>query len=147
MKKVLPFALAALLIPSAALAKGPNPNAGTHGSHGKAVVMYVLKGTVYGSAYDSTTNTAGSVTITVTHSNRHGKLLVGQTIPIPLDANSKVVLENGATALASTAPGDQGMVKIRAPKMAFKGATSVALQSAMQNRPAHMVIDMGATSS
>lgn len=147
MKKVLPFALAALLIPSAALAKGPNPNAGTHGNHGKAVVMYVLKGTVYGSAYDSTTNTAGSVTITVTHSNRHGKLLVGQTIPIPLDANSKVVLENGATALASTAPGDQGMVKIRAPKMAFKGATSVALQSAMQNRPAHMVIDMGATSS
>lgn len=147
MKKVLPFALAALLIPSVALAKGPNPNAGTHGNHGKAVVMYVLKGTVYGSAYDSTTNTAGSVTITVTHSNRHGKLLVGQTIPIPLDANSKVVLENGATALASTAPGDQGMVKIRAPKMAFKGATSVALQSAMQNRPAHMVIDMGATSS
>jgi hypothetical protein len=146
MKKVLPFALAALMIPSVALAKG-NPNTGTQTNHGKATVMYVLKGTIYGSAYDSTTNTAGSVTITVTHSNRHGKLLVGQTIPIPLDANSKVVLENSATALASTAPGDQGMVKIRAPKLAFKGATSVALTTAMQNRPAHMVIDMGASSS
>jgi hypothetical protein len=147
MKKLLPFAIAALMIPSVALAKGPNPNAGTHSNHGKATVMYVLKGTIYGSAYNSTTSTPGSVTVTVTHSNRHGKLLVGQTIPIPLDANSKVVLENGATALAPTAPGDQGMVKIRAPKMAFKGATSTALQTAMQNRPAHMVIDMGAASS
>jgi hypothetical protein len=147
MKKLLPFALAALMIPSVALAKGPNTTAGTHSNHGKATVMYVLKGTIYGSAYDSTTNTAGSVSITVTHSNRHGKLLVGQTIPIPLDANSKVVLENGVTALAATAPGDQGMVKIRAPKMAFKGATSLALQTAMQNRPAKMVIDLGAASS
>lgn len=146
MKKILPFAVAALMIPSVALAKGPNPNAGTHSNHGKAIVMYVLKGTVYGSAYDSTTNT-GSVTIAVTHSNRHGKLLVGQTISVPLDANSKVVLENGATALAASAPGDQGMVKIRAPKMAFKGATSLALTTAMQNRPARMVIDMGAAST
>jgi hypothetical protein len=146
MKKMLPVAVAALMIPSVAFAKGPNPNAGTHGNHGKATVMYVLKGTVYGTAYDSTTQ-SGSVTIAVAHSNRHGKLLVGQTITIPLDANSKVVLENGATALAASAPGDQGMVKVRAPKMAFKGATSVALQTAMANRPAHMVIDMGASSS
>jgi hypothetical protein len=147
MKKILPFAIAALMIPSVALAKGPNPNAGTHGNHGKATVMYVLKGTIYGSAYDSTTSQAGSVTITVAHSNRHGKLLVGQTITISLDANSKVVLENGATALAAALPGDHGMVKVRAPKMAFKGATSLALTTAMQNKSAHMVIDMGAASS
>ena len=146
-KKLLPLAIAALMIPGVALAKGPNPNAGSHTNHGKATVMYVLKGTIYGSAYNSTTSQPGSVTITVTHSNRHGRLLVGQTISIPLDANSKVVLENGATALVAAAPGDQGMVKIRAPKMAFKGATFPALQTAMQNRPAHMVIDMGPASS
>jgi hypothetical protein len=145
MKKMLPFAIVALMIPSVALAKGPNPNA--HSNHGKATVMYVLKGTLYGTAYNSTTSQAGSVTITVSHANRHGKLLVGQTITVPLDANSKVVLENSASALAAAAPGDQGMVKIRAPKMAFKGATALALTAAMANRPAHMVIDMGAASS
>ena len=39
MKKVLPFVLAALMIPSVALAKGPNPKAGTHPNHGKAKVI------------------------------------------------------------------------------------------------------------
>ena len=138
MKKLLPFVIAALVIPGVAVAKGKPPNAGPNGNHGKARVMYVLKGLIYGyTAYAPAANgnpaVNGSLTIQVQHSNRHGKLLVGQTIPIPLDANSKVVLENGATALAASAPGDQGMVKIRAPKMAFKGATSLALQTAMQN--------------
>jgi hypothetical protein len=147
MKKLLPFVIAALMIPSVALAKGKPPTAGTHTNQGKAKVMYVLKGTLYGSAYDSATNTPGSITITVTHANRHGKLLVGQSIQITVGANTKVVLENGVTALAAAAPGDQGMVKIRAPRMAFKGATSTALQTAMQGQAAHMVIDMGAASS
>jgi hypothetical protein len=147
MKKLLPFAIAALMIPGAALAKGPNPNGGTHTNHGKAKVMYVLKGTIYVSAYDSATNTPSSITITVTHANRHGKLLVGQSIPITVGANTKVVLENGVTAIAAAAPGDRGMVKIRAPRMAFKGATSTALQTAMQGQAAHMVIDLGASSS
>jgi hypothetical protein len=147
MKKLLPFAAVALMIPSVALAKGPNPNAGTHSNHGKAIVMYVLKGTIYGTGYDSATSTPGSVTITVTHSNRHGKLLVGQSIPVTVGANTKVVLDNGVAAIATSQPGDQGMVKIRAPRMAFKGASSTALQTAMQNQSAHMVIDMGPASS
>ena len=89
MKKVLPFVLAALMIPSVALAKGPNPNAGSHTNHGKARVMYVLKGMIYAyTAYDSSTSTPGSVTIDVNHSNRHGRLLVGQTITISLGANT-----------------------------------------------------------
>ena len=148
MKKVLPFAIAALMIPSVALAKGPNPKSGTHTNQGKAKVMYVLKGMIYAySAYDSATSTPGSITIDVNHSNRHGKLLVGQSIQITLGANSKVLMENGVTAIAASQPGDLGMVKVRAPRMAFKGATSLALQSAMQNQPAHMVIDWGAPSS
>lgn len=148
MKKVLPFVIAALMIPSVAFAKGPNPNAGTHTNHGKAKVMYVLKGMIYAyNAYDSTTSTPGSITIDVNHSNRHGKLLVGQTVTVSLGANSTVLMENGVTSIAATQPGDLGMVKIRAPRMAFKGATSVALQSAMQNQPAHQVIDWGPASS
>jgi hypothetical protein len=148
MKKVLPFAIAALMIPSVALAKGPNSNAGTHANHGKAKVMYVLKGMIYAyTAYDSATSTPGSITIDVNHSNRHGKLLVGSTITVPLGADSNVLLANGVTAIASAQPGDNGMVKLRGPRMAFKGASSVDLQSALANQPAHMVIDWGAASS
>jgi hypothetical protein len=147
MKKVLPFVLAALMIPSVALAKGPNPNAGSHTSHGKARVMYVLKGMIYAyTAYDSSTSTPGSVTIDVNHSNRHGRLLVGQTITISLGANTKINLENGVTSIAASQPGDLGMVKVRGPKLAFKSAALIDLQTALQNQPAHMVTDWGPAS-
>src|SRR5215469_13080885 len=99
MKKVLPFAIAALMIPSVALAKAPNPK--SHPNHGKAKVMYVLKGMIYAyTAYDSTTSTPGSITIDVKHSNRHGKLLVGQTITLTIGAKTKIELRNGVTSIA-----------------------------------------------
>jgi len=146
-KKLLPLAIAALMIPSVALAKGPNPNAGTHTNHGKAKVMYKLKGMIYAyTAYDSSTNTPGSITIDVNHSNRHGKLLVGQTITITIGANTKVLLTNGVTSIAAAQPGDNGMVKVRASRLAFKSATLTDLQNALQNQPAHQVIDWGPAS-
>jgi len=147
MKKVLPFVLAALMIPGVALAKGPNPKAGTHPNHGKAKVMYVLKGMVYAyTAYDSSTSTPGSITIDVNHSNRHGKLLVGQTITISLGPNTKINLANGVTSIAASQPGDFGMVKVRGPKLAFKSAALTDLQTALANQPAHMVTDWGPSS-
>ncbi len=145
MKKVLPFVLAALMIPSVALAKGPNPN--SHTNRGKAKVMYVLKGMIYAyTAYDSTTSTPGSITIDVNHSNRHGKLLVGQTITLTVGANTKVLLKNGVTAIAAAQPGDRGMVKIRAPRLAFKSATLADVQNALLNQAPHMVTDWGPAS-
>jgi hypothetical protein len=142
-KKVLPFVLAALMIPSVALAKGP----GTHTNHGKAKVMYRLKGMIYAyTAYDSSTNTPGSITIDVSHSNRHGKLLVGQTITISTGANTKVLLRNGVTAIAASQPGDVGTVKVRASRLAFKSATLADVQNALLNQPAHMVVDWGPAS-
>lgn len=145
MKKVLPFVLAALVIPSVALAKAPSPK--SHTNHGKAKVMYVLKGMIYAyTAYDSTTSTPGTVTIDVNHSNRHGRLLVGQTITISLGANTKINLENGVTSIAPSQPGDLGMVKVRGPKLAFKSAALTDLQTALQNQPAHTVTDWGPAS-
>ena len=145
MKKLLPFVIAALMIPSVALAKGPP--SGTPTNHGKAKVMYVLKGMIYGyTAFDSTTSTPGSITIVVNHSNRHGKLLVGQTISISTGANTKVLLQNGVTSIAATAPGDVGMVKVRASKLAFKSATLADLQNALLNQPAFQIIDSGPSS-
>ena len=148
MKKVLPFAIAALIVPGVALAKGPNPNKGTHPNKGKAKVMYVLKGMIYDySAYVSSTSTPGSITIDVNHSNRHGKLLVGQTITISVGAKTKIRLKNGVTSIAAAQPGDRGMIKVRASKLAFKSATLTDVQNALQDQPAHMVTDWGPPSA
>src|SRR5215475_2092760 len=102
MKKVLLFVIAALVIPSVALAKGKPPTAGTHTNQGKANVMYVLKGMLSGyqaftPAVGSSPAVDGQITIQVQHSNRHGKLLVGQTITIELGQNSMINLDNGLT--------------------------------------------------
>lgn len=150
MKKVLPFLVAALMIPSVALAKGKPPTAGSHTNHGKARVMYVLKGLL--SSYTAFTPAAngnpavdGQITIQVQHSNRHGRLLVGQTITIDLGQNTKINLENGLTQIAPS--GDYGMVKLRAPRFRFKSAALTDLTTALQNQPAHMVTDWGPPSS
>jgi len=150
MKKLLPFAIAALLIPSAALAKGKPPTAGTHTNHGKANVMYVLHGTIYAyTPYDSTSQTNGSITIDVKTSNRHGKLLDGQTgVQITVGPNTKIELRNGVTAttIATSQPGDIGSVKVRAPRLAFKSASLADVETALQNHAAHMVTDWGPAS-
>ena len=150
MKKALPFVIAALMLPSVALAKGKPPTAGTHTNHGKANVMYVLKGTL--SSYTAFTPAAngsaavnGQITIQVQHSNRHGKLLVGQTITVDLGENTTINLENGLTQIAPS--GDYGMVKVKGPKMAFKGAALTALTAGLQSHTAHMVTDWGPPSS
>jgi hypothetical protein len=109
--------------------------------------MYVLKGMIYAyTAYDSTTSTPGSITIDVSHSNRHGKLLVGQTIQVPVGPSTRVNMDNGVTAIAAAQPGDSGMVKVRGPRLAFKGAALTTLQGALQNQNAHMVTDWGPAS-
>src|ERR1043165_9649916 len=98
MKKLLPFAIAALMIPGVALAKGPNPKAGTHTNQGKAKVMYVLKGMIYNYlAYDAGTGTPGVDTIDAQQSNQHGKLLGRPTVTVTLGANSRVLMDNGVT--------------------------------------------------
>ena len=153
MKKLLPFVIAALVIPSVALAKGKSPTAGTHTNHGKAKVMYVLKGLLssyvpFTPADNGNPVVDGSIMIQVQHSNRHGKLLVDGanpiTIPIDIGPNTKINLENGVTQITD---GDYGMVKVRAAKLAFKSATLADVQAALLNQPAHMVTDWGPPSS
>jgi hypothetical protein len=151
MKKLLPFVIAALMIPGVALAKGPNPNAGSHSNHGKAKVMYVLKGllsgyTPYTPAANGNPAVDGQISILVQHSNRHGKLLVGQQpVVIDIGQNTKINLANGLTQIAPS--GDYGMVKVRASKLAFKTATPNDLLAALASQPAHMVTDWGPPTS
>jgi hypothetical protein len=154
MKKLLPFVIAALMIPGAALAKGKPSTAGTHTNHGKAKVMYVLKGLLsnyvaYTPAANGNPAVDGQITLQVQHSNRHGKLLVNPTAPISITIdigqNTKIRLANGVTQIAPS--GDYGMVKVRAAKLAFKTATLADVQAALLDQPAHMVTDWGLPSS
>jgi hypothetical protein len=145
MKKVLPFAIAALMIPSVALAKGPT-NQGTHGNHGKAKVQYVLKGDLSGySAFDSSTSTNGSITIAVKHANRHGRALKDMSLTFTgeVASTTKVVLQDGVTVIAD---GDRGIVKVRAPKEPkdMSGTDLAAILTALSVR---QIVDKGPASS
>ena len=97
-------------------------------------VMFVLRGTL--TAYTAaTSSTSGSVSITVKGSNHERSALKGTMLTFSTDSKTKVVLHDG-NAIAS---GDNGIVKVRAPK----NATSTMLESAT----AFQVIDQGAPSS
>jgi hypothetical protein len=144
MKKVLPVMIAALLIPGAALAKGnPNP---PHQNHGKAKVLYVLKGTLSGySQYDSGTSTNGSITIDVKRSNRHGRALKNMTLTFNEEVTSttKVSLPDGVTVIADN---DRGLVKVRAPRepKSMSGSDLAAILTAL---PVRQIVDQGPASS
>jgi hypothetical protein len=145
MKKVLLLVIFALVIPGAALAKG-NPNKGPHTNHGKAKVKYVLKGTLSGySAYDSSTDTNGNITIVVNRANRHGRALKGMTLTFTGEVVSatKVKLPDGATLIADN---DNGIVKVRAPKepKSMSGSDLAAILTAL---PVRQIVDQGPSSS
>lgn len=143
MKKVLPFAVAALLIPSVAFARGKPPTAGTHTNHGKAKVQYILHGTLSGfSAFDSGTN--GSITIDVLHANRHGRVLDGSSLTFDgmVTDGTRVVLADGVTMVADN---DHGIVKVRAPKEP-KDVSATDLATILTGMPVRQVIDQGASS-
>ena len=143
MKRFLPFVLAALMIPGVALAAG-KPAPGTHTNKGKAKVQYILKGDLSAFAAFSSPSTNGSVTILVDSSNRHGKALRGMSLTFTgmVTSKTKVVLGNGVTVITD---GDQGIVKVRAPKEPrdTSGSDLAAILTAL---PVRQVIDQGTAS-
>ena len=144
MKRILPFVIAALLIPGVALAKS-NPNKGTHPNHGKAKVQYILKGQLSAfTAFDSSTSTNGSITITVMHSNRHGRVLkdLSLTFDGMVTSSTKVVLGDGVTVIADN---DLGIVKVRAPKQP-KDVSGSDLATLLTGMPVRQIIDQGSSS-
>jgi hypothetical protein len=133
MKKALILVIAALAIPSVALAAKP----AAPGGKGNPKVMYVLKGKLSAfTAYDKTTSTNGSVTILVGASNYHGKALKGMSLTFAVDAKTKVVLHNHK----AIADGDNGIVMIKA----LKKIAPADLATTLQASSAKQVIDMGA---
>jgi hypothetical protein len=144
MKKVLPLLIAALMIPGVALAKG-NPNNGGQANHGKAKVQYILKGklSAYG-AYDSGSSTNGSITIDVSHANRHGRALENMQLVFDgmVTSSTKISLADGVTVIADN---DQGIVKVRAPRepRSMSGSDLAAILTAL---PVRQIVDQGASS-
>lgn len=133
MKKALILVIAALALPSVALAAA-RP---AHVSASAPKVAYILKGKILAyQAYNTVGPVIGSVTIMVGHSNYHGKALHGMTLTFPVDAKTRVVLHNAKPIAAM----DRGIVKIRA----LKKIAAVDLAATLQLSSAKQIIDMGA---
>lgn len=138
MKKAIVLTAVALLVPSVALAKGPPAGKGSGGKSAPKV-LYVLKGSL--SAYSAASGaTNGSITITVSRSNKHGAALKGQALTFPVASTTKVVLDNGATTITD---GDRGIVKVKA----LKRIAAADLASTLQATSATQVVDQGPASS
>jgi len=125
MKKALILVIAALALPSVALAGAP-----AHPGKSAPKVLYVLKGTLSGyTAYNSVGPVMGSIMIHVNRANYHGKALKNMDLTFVVDGKTKVnraMIHDGA----------KGIVKIRAPKRISPGDLAAALQAA----PARQVI-------
>lgn len=129
MKKLLLLVLAALVVPSVALAaKPPKP---------APQVTYELKGTLSNyTAYDSVTPSNGSITVTVTAANPQGKALKGQTLTFAVDKNTVVSLKSGLTTVTN---GDSGTLWVKAAK----NIPPASLATTLQASPAGKVRDNG----
>jgi hypothetical protein len=108
MRKAIVLAVAALALPSVALATPPS----THTNHSKAApkVMYILKGT-FSNFHAATTATDGQISITVAHSNYHARKLVNTTLTFAVSPSTRITFGDGSTQVE----GAKGMVKFRAP--------------------------------
>ena len=138
---VLAVATALAIPTSVAFAKGPPLTRGK--SNPK--VMYVLKGTF--SNFTAATSTAdGSISITVSHANRHGKNLTklnGDTLTFAVASNTRITFANGTTSLGDTA---KGLVKFRAPLL--RGANEATLAAALPAtaKAFHIIVTQAPTS-
>jgi hypothetical protein len=128
---IAPAALAATLQAS--------PAAKVHDDGVKPVPMgmYELHGTLSNyTAYNAATSTNGSITILVQHANKHGKSLKGATLTFVVDANTKFRFADHVTAFAN---GDNGDIKVKAPKK----IAPASLAATLQLSPASSILDKG----
>jgi hypothetical protein len=133
MKKALVLVIAALVLPSVALAARPAAT----GGKGNPKVSYILKGSLSAyTAYNPVGPVAGSITIKVSSANYHGKALKGMTLTFATDAKTAVVLHKHKPI----ADGDIGTVKIRA----LKKIAAADLAATLQLSTAKQIVDMGA---
>lgn len=119
----------ALAIPGVALATGTSSRAAPK-------VMYVLKGSLF--SYTAASSAAnGSITIRVTYSNYHGRLLDGKDFTFAISPKTIMSLNGNATVSS----GARGVVRFRALKHMTNAALTAALRP--DRTRAYQVIDQG----
>ena len=130
MKKAIVLVAVALVIPTSVAFAKANP------THGKSnpMVMYVLKGTL-SSYLAATPTTDGSISITVNHSNYHGRALKGQTLTFSTTSKTKVNYVNGATTITD---GAKGVLKFKAP-LHRKGDTTLVTTLTTGAKALHVI--------
>ena len=131
MKKAIVFLVVALAIPtSVALAKA-NPTRGKSNPR----VMYVLKGSL--SNYQAASSTAdGSISITVKHSNYHGRALKDQTLTFSTTMSTRVTMKRGAAQITD---GARGVLKFKAPLRVTAGNGPLATLLTTTAKALHII--------
>lgn len=130
MKKAIVLLVVALAIPTSVAFAKASPTRGKSNPR----VMYVVKGTL--SSYAAATaDLAGSISITVNHSNYHGRALKGQTLTFPTTMDTRVTFKNGATQITD---GAKGVLKFKAP-LHRKGDTTLVATLTTNARALHII--------
>ena len=123
----------ALALPAVATARPDHAGRG----HGKGpnkvhTVSYNLKGTVSAKAED------GTITVTVAHSNRHGRAWRNQVVQLDLSAARVVVRDvngDGERDAADVSVGDIAKLQVRLPRNATPGTSPLAVKRAVFRTP------------
>ena len=130
MKKAIVLLVVALAIPTSVAFAKASPTRGKSNPR----VMYVLKGTL--SSYQAATTTAdGSISITVNHSNYHGRALKDQTLTFSTTMSTRVTM-NGATTISD---GAKGVLKFKAP-LHRKGDTTLVATLTTSAKALHIIV-------
>lgn len=128
MKKAIVLLVVALAIPTSVAFAKASPTRGKSNPR----VMYVLKGAL--SSYQAATSTAdGSISITVNHSNYHGRALKDQTLTFSTTMNTRVT---GATTISD---GAKGVLKFKAP-LHRKGDTTLVATLTTSAKALHIIV-------
>ncbi len=118
------LAVSILVVP-VALAKGKPPGVGkpATGPGCKPAVSVILKGTL--TAVDAVEPDL-SIALLVDKANKHGKVLVGQTVTVKVNGDTKI-RRNGKATLGDfkTSPADRVMVQLRVCKKSVSDADTV----------------------
>ena len=132
MKKTLILVIAALALPSVALAAKP-----AHSAQANPKVLYILKGKLSAyTAYNKATSTNGSITILVSSANYHGKALKAQSLTFAVTAKTVVTLPKHKHTVTDN---DLGTVKVQAALR----IPAADLAATLQASPARAIIDTG----
>src|SRR5262245_12376086 len=136
MKKLIVVLAVALLIPTSVAFAKATPTRGKS----NPMVMYVLKGTF--SNFTAASSTAdGSISLTVSHANYHGRALKNDTLDFTVASNTRITFGNGTTALAD---GAKGMVKFKAPLLRHASGATLDTLLPAKAKALHVIVQAAA---